>query len=81
MKQWLPEKPIYLFRVKDNMIYEKNPPDNNKTTLFDDLQKGLIQAIDFANGAESAWVITENVDATKKDEVQHSQITIQPETE
>ena len=43
---------------------EKNQPVNNRTTLFDDLQKGLIQAIDYANGTGSARVIHRNVDTT-----------------
>ena len=53
---------------------QKNQPVNNRTTLFDDLQKGLIQTINYAKGAGSARVIPKNVNATKnKDKEQHSE--------
>ncbi len=38
---------------------------NNKTTLFDDLQDGLNQAIDYANGVGSARVFTRIIDSAK----------------
>ena len=38
---------------------------NNKTTLFDDLQDGLNQAIDYANGVSSARVFTWIIDSAK----------------
>lgn len=38
---------------------------NNKNTLFDDLQDGLNQAIDYANGVGSARVFTRIIDSAK----------------
>ena len=60
---------------------ERNSSENKMFPLFDDLQEGLIQAIDYANGEGSARVYTNNVDLMidiAKD--RQSEITNQPET-
>lgn len=55
---------------------------NNKTTLFDDLQDGLSQAIDYANGVGSARVFTRIIDSAKdSDKDQPREKAIQPEKE
>ena len=60
---------------------EKDLPENNITTLFDDLQEGLIQAIDYAHGTGSARVFTGNIDPkTDVDKSQLPEMKIQPET-
>ena len=65
--------------IVNNM--ERNSSEHKMSPLFDDLQEGLIQAIDNANGEGSARVYTNNVDLMidiAKD--QQSEITNQPET-
>ncbi len=44
---------------------ENNTLVNNKTSLFNDLQGGLIQPIDYANGAGSARDFTRIIDPAK----------------
>lgn len=61
---------------------EKNSPKNDIAYLFDDLQEGLIQAIDYANGAGSARIITRRNDSELDiDKDQRREINIQPDTE
>ena len=60
---------------------ERNSSEHIMFPLFDDLQKGLIQAIDNENGEGSAQVYTNNVDLMidiAKD--RQPEITNQPET-
>lgn len=60
---------------------EKNSPKNDIAYLFDDLQEGLIQAIDYANGAGSARIIRRNDSELDIDKDQRREINIQPDTE
>jgi hypothetical protein len=61
---------------------ERNSSENKLATLFDDLQKGLIQALDYANGEGSARVYTVNIDLmTDNDKNQAREILIRSEPE
>ena len=61
---------------------ERNSSENKMSPLFDDLQEGLIQAIDYANGEESARVHTANIDLMIDiNKARQPENTNQPETE